>query len=49
LERQFRAEGLDFVYDNRVGEAQGIATGCDLGLHRRYLVCAHKLKGEMSD
>jgi SAM-dependent methyltransferase len=39
LESQFRAEGLDFVYENRRGEAQGIAKGCDLGLHRRYLVC----------
>ncbi len=40
LEPQFRAEGLDFVYENRMGEARGIARGCDLGLHRRYLVCA---------
>jgi ubiquinone/menaquinone biosynthesis C-methylase UbiE len=45
LESQFRAEGLDFVYENRMGEAQGIARGCDLGLHRRYLVCAHVLTG----
>jgi cyclopropane fatty-acyl-phospholipid synthase-like methyltransferase len=40
LEPRFRAEGLDFVYENRMGEARGIARGCDLGLHRRYLVCA---------
>ena len=46
LEHQFRAEGLGFVYENRMGEAQGIAQGCDLGLHRRYLICAHKLAGE---
>jgi SAM-dependent methyltransferase len=45
LEPQFRAEGVDFVYENRMGEAQGIARGCDLGLHRRYLVCAHTLTG----
>ncbi len=45
LEPQFRAEGLDFVYENRMGEAQGIARGCDLGLHRRYLVCTDKLEG----
>jgi SAM-dependent methyltransferase len=44
LEPQFRAEGLDFVYENRMGEARGIATGCDLDLHRRYLVCAGKLE-----
>ena len=37
---QFRAEGLEFVYENRLGEAQGIAKGCELGLHRRYLVCS---------
>jgi SAM-dependent methyltransferase len=45
LEPQFRAEGLDFVYENRMGEAQGIARGCDLGLHRRYLVRTDKLEG----
>jgi len=45
LEAQFRSEGLDVVYENRMGEAQGIARGCDLGLHRRYLVCAHTLTG----
>ena len=45
LEPKFRAEGLGFVYENRMGEAEGIARGCDLGLHRRYLVCAHKLAG----
>ena len=37
---QFRAEGLEFVYQSRLGEAQGIARGCELGLHRRYLVCS---------
>jgi SAM-dependent methyltransferase len=40
LEPRFRAEGLGFVYENRMAEARGIARGCDLGLHRRYLVCA---------
>ncbi len=39
LEPHFQAEELDFVYQNRMGEARGIARGCDLGLHRRYLVC----------
>ena len=38
LESRFRAEGLDFVYENRLGEARGIARGYDLGLHRRYLL-----------
>jgi len=45
LESQFRAEGLGFVHENRMGEAQGIAQGCDLGVHRRYLVRAHMLTG----
>jgi cyclopropane fatty-acyl-phospholipid synthase-like methyltransferase len=45
LEPQFRAEGLDFVYENRMGEALGIARGCDLGLHRRYLIYTDELEG----
>jgi hypothetical protein len=44
-EPRFRAEGLGFVYENRMGEAQSTARGCYLGLHRRYLVCAHALAG----
>ena len=40
LASQFEAEGLGFVYENRMAEARGIAKGCDLGLHRRYLVSA---------
>ncbi len=40
MESQFRDGGLDFIYENRLAEAQGIATGCEYGLHRRYLVCA---------
>jgi SAM-dependent methyltransferase len=39
LASQFQAEGLGFVYENRMAEAQGITRGCDLGLHRRYLLC----------
>jgi SAM-dependent methyltransferase len=39
LAPRFQAEGLGFVYENRLGEARGIAAGCDLGLHRRYLAC----------
>ena len=46
LEPQVRTEGLGFVYENRLGEAHGIAQGCDLGLHRRYLLCAERLRGE---
>jgi ubiquinone/menaquinone biosynthesis C-methylase UbiE len=46
LKPRFRAEGLDFVYENRMGEAQGIAMGCDLGLHRRYLFCTGSVEVE---
>ncbi len=46
LEPRFRAEGLDFVYQNRMGEARGIVRGCDLDLHRRYLICADRAEGQ---
>jgi len=37
LRFQFELEGLDFIYANRLGEAEGIAKACALGLQRRYL------------
>jgi SAM-dependent methyltransferase len=46
LAPQFQAEGLKFVYESRRGEAQAIATGCDLGLRRRYLVSGDKFEHE---
>jgi len=40
LEAAFEADGLRFVWENRMGEAQGIAQGCALRLFRRYLYLA---------
>lgn len=37
LKEAFLAEDLQFIYDNRMGEANGISRGVELGLHRRYL------------
>ena len=37
LEPQFRAEGLGFLYENRMGEVKGITRSHELGLLRRYL------------
>jgi SAM-dependent methyltransferase len=34
---QFEAQDLMFVYENRMGDAQGIARAIEAGLHRRYL------------
>lgn len=36
LQAAFLAEDLQFIYDNRMGEANGISRGVELGLHRRY-------------
>ncbi len=37
LEAQFDAEGTRFIYDNRLGDANGIAQAIEDGLHARYL------------
>ncbi len=37
LKPQFEAEGLMFIYENRMGDAQGITRAIDEGLHARYL------------
>lgn len=37
LRPRFAAEGLQFIYDNRSGDAQGIRQAIEDGLHRRYL------------
>ena len=40
MKPQFEAEGLMFVYENRMGDADGISDAIERGLHRRYLyVC----------
>lgn len=36
LQADFAAGGIMFIYDNRMGEANGISRGIELGLHRRY-------------
>jgi SAM-dependent methyltransferase len=37
LKPQFEAEDIMFIYDNRLGDANGISQACELGLQRRYL------------
>jgi ubiquinone/menaquinone biosynthesis C-methylase UbiE len=37
LKPQFEAEGALFIYDNRMGEAEGISQAIEDGLHARYL------------
>lgn len=43
LQAAFIDEDILFIYENRMGEANGISQGIELGLHRRYLyrTCAH--------
>jgi ubiquinone/menaquinone biosynthesis C-methylase UbiE len=40
LHEQFAAEGNLFVYENRLGDANGIRQACEEGLQRRYLYVA---------
>jgi len=37
LQPQFAAEDLSFVYENRMGDANGISRAVEMKLHRRYL------------
>jgi len=37
LKPQFEAEGIMFIYDNRMGDAEGIRQAIEDGLHSRYL------------
>ena len=37
LEPQFEAEGTRFIYENRMGDANGISQAIEEGLHARYL------------
>lgn len=37
LQPQFAAEGLEFLYDNRMGEAEGVIAAIAAGAHARYL------------
>jgi ubiquinone/menaquinone biosynthesis C-methylase UbiE len=42
LRDQFEAEGNLFIFENRLGDANGIRQACDAGLQRRYLYIAAK-------
>jgi len=42
LRAQFEAEGNLFIYENRLGDANGIRQACEAGLQRRYLYTATK-------
>jgi SAM-dependent methyltransferase len=37
LKPQFEAEGLRFIYENRMGDAMGVSQAVEEGLHARYL------------
>ncbi len=37
LKPQFEAEGLMFIYENRMGDALGVSQAVEEGLHARYL------------
>jgi cyclopropane fatty-acyl-phospholipid synthase-like methyltransferase len=37
LKPQFEAEGLMFIYENRMGDAMGVSQAVEEGLHARYL------------
>ncbi len=40
LRPQFEAEGALFIYDNRMGDADGVSQAIEEGLHARYLYVA---------
>jgi cyclopropane fatty-acyl-phospholipid synthase-like methyltransferase len=42
LKPQFEAEGNLFIYENRMGDAEGISQAIEEGLHARYLYQAFK-------
>ena len=42
LRDRFEAEGNLFIYENRLGDANGIRQACEAGLQRRYLYVAMK-------
>jgi cyclopropane fatty-acyl-phospholipid synthase-like methyltransferase len=44
LKPEFEAEGILFIYENRLGEAEGICQAIEDGLHARYLYHVHLAK-----
>lgn len=45
LKPQFESEGLLFIYENRMGDAQGISQAVEEGLHARYLYHVELARG----
>ncbi len=45
LKPQFEAEGALFIYDNRMGDAQGVSQAVEEGLHARYLYLVQLTEG----
>lgn len=48
LQEMFEAEDNLFLYENRMGDANGIREAIEFGLHRRYLYCVSPLKSRVS-
>jgi ubiquinone/menaquinone biosynthesis C-methylase UbiE len=42
LKPQFEAEDIMFIYENRMGDANGISQAVEMGLQRRYLYLARR-------
>lgn len=49
LKYQFEAEDMMFLYDNRMGEAEGVIAAVDAGAHARYLYHVFPLELEPVD
>ena len=45
LRPQFEAEDIMFIWENRMGDAQGVARAVELGLQRRYL---YHVRGQLT-
>ncbi len=46
LKPQFEVEGIMFIYENRLGDAQGFASAIEQGLHARYLYDVQRRKAD---
>lgn len=42
---EFRQEGITFIYENRMGDSEGIIKAIEAGLHRRFLYCSRMPSG----
>jgi ubiquinone/menaquinone biosynthesis C-methylase UbiE len=43
LKPQFEAEGIMFIYENRMGDANGVSQAVEMDLQRRYLYLAQRV------